>query len=876
MPSEAAAVRQLIASGAHKRAVEHAKELLRTLPGAASEALLAEAYIARALAFEPSMQAEARAILDLVATRCPSARDALAVARRILDVRGGRLDEIVTPLLEEAAAPESKQQVLDLLRRELDDLGALGWCAALPAGHPLRVEAVHLERALAAVTSGPVTDEEVALAEVPRRSALVAWKLLVRALVAFHRRDDEGCTRALSAIPPDTPPARLVDVLQALLRGEVPADPAGASLAARVAGASRPLRETFTGLDTALEKGRAKDVLRAIREAVTECRSVRPHLLDRLRQRISIRCLERDDLTPDRVRSAMGGAAVRDARFWVLRARAAEERGHAFSQAVAYQLFARHAEHEGLMTHAGPERAALLLRVADALAGAPADDLSDAASRSSRLRDLLKEEYADSSEPLRALAAAAAAEVHTWLDPGALYREAAAIGPRREVFERWLAFASGRGDQRGAEDAAQAWSLAHPLDPAPVLHLARSLEKRGAFQKALALLELADERGVTDPALARSRLRVLVRVVARQVSKGKADLALRAVEEIAALPLVRSERGAAFVLALRWVADARHARAVQWRDALCAAWGGAVSADVLLALVGAACGLRMADPPRSPTLADVAAACHLGLEFGIELSIPAIWRTPLLKQLRSKSVAAGDAVELVALARSAVQAKERELAFVAAGRGLQGDDRSLDALLLLMRAKNLPDGSPRRTRECLAAAAELARRARDTALLASIVAADPMHGEGGGRSGLLSLERIEESDLRRILERERGDLGYPRDREAPLACECPACAGRAGYGAGEDPFDEDEIDDLYDDDRPLDLRDLEDLKNLVGLPPPLMALFLEATAKYGRYGQTPTPEEVERRDPELAARIRKALLELTAGPAPRRRKRRRR
>ena len=63
VPSEAAAIRQLIASGSHKRAVELAKELLRTTPGPLSEGLLAEAYIARALAFEPSMHAEARAIL---------------------------------------------------------------------------------------------------------------------------------------------------------------------------------------------------------------------------------------------------------------------------------------------------------------------------------------------------------------------------------------------------------------------------------------------------------------------------------------------------------------------------------------------------------------------------------------------------------------------------------------------------------------------------------------------------------------------------------------------------------------------------------------------------------------------------------------------
>ena len=55
---------RLIRAGELKRAVEAAKELLRRSPTPESEAVLAQAYVARILSFEPRMAAEADALFE--------------------------------------------------------------------------------------------------------------------------------------------------------------------------------------------------------------------------------------------------------------------------------------------------------------------------------------------------------------------------------------------------------------------------------------------------------------------------------------------------------------------------------------------------------------------------------------------------------------------------------------------------------------------------------------------------------------------------------------------------------------------------------------------------------------------------------------------
>ena len=68
-----------------------------------------------------------------------------------------------------------------------------------------------------AVTSGPLPDGALERLDViSRHSPLAPWKLLVRAIDAYYRRDDAAVLANLSAIPPDSAPARLAPVLGCL------------------------------------------------------------------------------------------------------------------------------------------------------------------------------------------------------------------------------------------------------------------------------------------------------------------------------------------------------------------------------------------------------------------------------------------------------------------------------------------------------------------------------------------------------------------------------------------------------------------------------------------------------------------------------------
>jgi hypothetical protein len=74
-------VSSLIDRGKVKSALAQAKAFHRQAPSAATEALLAEAYLARVRSFPAGMGTEALSLLDLTCDRFPAARDGLARIR---------------------------------------------------------------------------------------------------------------------------------------------------------------------------------------------------------------------------------------------------------------------------------------------------------------------------------------------------------------------------------------------------------------------------------------------------------------------------------------------------------------------------------------------------------------------------------------------------------------------------------------------------------------------------------------------------------------------------------------------------------------------------------------------------------------------------
>ena len=129
-----------------------------------------------------------------------------------------------------------------------------------------------------AVTSGLVSHDVIALPEISHRSPLSSWKLLVRAIASFYRRDDAACLEQLAAVAPDSAAARLVPAIHAML-GVKSSEPLTASAAALVSQAIsdlEALRDALKSLERSLDSSLDGSILKAIRRAVEECRKSAP------------------------------------------------------------------------------------------------------------------------------------------------------------------------------------------------------------------------------------------------------------------------------------------------------------------------------------------------------------------------------------------------------------------------------------------------------------------------------------------------------------------------------------------------------------------------------------------------------------------------
>src|SRR5580693_3677024 len=97
--AEEISIRQLLAHGKSKTALDRAKDLHKTLGSAASEAVLIDAYACRIQALlDQNLALEAKSLLDLVRARYPAAKARLDALRATSAARAGVLDELLAPL----------------------------------------------------------------------------------------------------------------------------------------------------------------------------------------------------------------------------------------------------------------------------------------------------------------------------------------------------------------------------------------------------------------------------------------------------------------------------------------------------------------------------------------------------------------------------------------------------------------------------------------------------------------------------------------------------------------------------------------------------------------------------------------------------------
>jgi hypothetical protein len=809
-----ASVRQLIANGKDKVAVETAKEIHKAQGTAASEALLVDAYAARIQAlFDRNLGLEAKALLELVRERYPSARQRLNGCGASAKVQAGRLEDLVRPLNDPELSAERRAAIESTIARE-PDLGALAECAALPPEHPLRQAASGLQRALLTVTEGPVGEEAVELAEVSHRSPLAPWKLLVRAIACFYRGEDEACRRYLETIKPESAPARLVPAMQAMLGGK----PAGltaaaAALVSSITSDPGVLRKALEGLDKAFDSDKHGAILNAIRDAVKACRETAPDQMERLKQHIAVRC-SLADLNVDRVQAALGGNSRHDAYFWRLFARGMEQLGEPQNIVQACRMweeFRQQAVREGWFTANGPEAATLYLHMAGVLQTLPHDLLGE----------LQKMALRQSSKT---------AEEPYYLYPEKLYARACALDPHTESFSQWMEWAK-RGRKGTAEDVAEAWHKARPMDIEPILFLMEEKEKRNAFHTSLQYLAKAERIDGVNPAVRRARLRLLASSALRHIQQKKPHLAEERLAQMAALPQAQQGDRPAYLAALRYmVSRVRYAddeAAAHRREVERVLGSKEAAALVIFGVANAAKQAALDAPPpvsqlgkseRAALPEAVIRVCELAKDMRLIQPIPADWMAETEKQF-SRSSQSLQSGQLQTLAMACLSLRQLGLAYAASAAGLErgGTD---EVRFLLLRARSLPEHLQERRAMCALAAAQLARHARQMDIVEAAV-------------GLVSDTPFRElsftpEQAATVLKKEKAERAFPTpSRPGPdyreflgRPCPCPNC--RRARGEAVAPFEDfefDEGEDDFDEDEDFDESDMDAAFAGMPLPP---------------------------------------------------------
>jgi hypothetical protein len=795
-PKEKAKVAQLIAAGKSAAALDLAKDVHKRRHNPSSEALLLDAYGARLQSLvERNLDREAQALLDLVRERFPSSADRLREWNGVIAVRHGDLSALLEPLTDPGLPAEKQAVIAARVRREVLDLQALAEFQTLSPEHPLRTAAFALHQAFVAVTSGPVADEALALPEVSRQSPLAPWKLLIRAIAAFYRRDDALCEKCLSVVEPDSAAARLAPALGALLRQPRTLTPAAAALVNQAAGNLDQLRAVLKRLDSALDRRNQPLILQEIRSAMAACGQAEPGLLDRLKQHISVRAMLAQ-VKAENVTAAMDGPTLKNATFWRLLARGFEEEDKGEPMTIAqacsaWEEFRKHAIREGWFPEKGPEAATLFLHMADLLYHVSPQDWNGVRIRYERYFDGHAANYQGQPAEIRALMPDRNNRHLYFLTAHEVLERACQADPCAENFQRWLRHTA-EASPDACDMVAERWCAALPNDIPPLLHLMQSAEKRNALQKAFKFMERAEQIDGLNADVRRARLRLLVAMTVRHLREKKPHLAEKDLRQISALPQAQQGDRPAFVAALRWVWCALQLwpgeGALAYKEAV-RILGDAVTAHLLLLNVEHWCGLpesALGDPPRPtlPLFAVLGRVCALGDDMGMPVDLVRGMPEQLMKELSSPNASA-DPRALAALGEAAMRESDFRLAYAIAGAGLaQGADTH--GRFLFLRSRSLPPWEEKRRSSCLLAASELARRHHDSDLLNRI---------GEWRNELqdwldvpdAAKAAIGSEEIGRVVQREMEARAFPESRPASPPdsdddeeCQCPACCAARG------------------------------------------------------------------------------------------------
>lgn len=885
--SSADEVRRLLAVGKCKQAVEMAKDVCRLAASGENQSLLVDAYIGRIAQFQAkgALQ-DAQVLLNLVHDRFPAYRQRLQGLRNASAAAAGNIAEMVAPLATADVTDETRQSVESAIHRQLVDLSALADCCTLPTEHPLRVAAQAVWKAFVAATSGAVSDQQIALPEVSRRSPLAGWKMLIRAIAALHRGEAEACQRALAAIPADAAVYRLVPVLRGVLEGKPAGSGAAAVLQMRLGGNTVSVRKCLERVDAAFEGTDLRALKAAMWDAARASETVSQEFHLRLLRQLAARCILHD--VPMQAARSAWRRCPRNAEFWRAIAAANDHRAPELSP-VFWQRFVVHAVDEGLFAEESIQVAVVYLHAAEQLIHIMSDseELGGWQDRVAGV-GLLSDYYDDQPPEIAAMRPRdECAVIRKALDPHWLFESAATACPDQPTFEKWWAWAQ-QSDvpDKQRQYIATVWHRMLPQSAKPLLLLSSLAENRDALTMALGFLCQAEAIDAINPEVRRARIRLLLATLWRHAKAKKPHLVRKDIAALEALPAMGEGDRASYLWVLRCVCcelerdvqgKAEAAQKVAERFGPMAGMVLLQSAENMAHLPGSTqwplpdhtCPNDAREVARAYTR-----AFRTGQDMGLGSFVPATWLPLMFSLLTVKDCPLSN--DDVLLFGNLALGKSHSLAsaYAASAIGLSRTTGAMAARFLLLRAQSLGDRSFGRVGQCLRAAMELAQQAHDVELMEKVrIAANP-----GVQWRRITLTPLGEDLLQQVLKAEREASVYPTydddleksqviaDDPMPLFPTLPSLPS-SGFDDDEGlpEYGEDEEEEDADDD-PLggfDEAEFDELsEQMRGLPREAIPLMMRLLIEHG----TSDLDELAKHDPKTVARLR-AIMAGYAGPA---------
>ncbi len=802
-------VAHLLAAGNTKSAVETAKRAHKQFDSQESESLLCEVYAARVKSMlAKGMDEEAQTLLEMAQSRHPAGAQIFEELALHVSAKAGRFDALLAPLSDPDLPADARRRIEDTVRYDAADLEALAECGVLAPDHPLRQAARAAWTAFQAVTAGTVDDETIALPEISRRSPLASWKTLIRAIACFYQHKDDQCRQYLDAIEPETPPARLVPVLHAMVNNTAPegVGPRGNVLMKRVTGDLTEVRNLLEKAERTIKKPHfyADDpvAMKAIREAVNACKSLDEKIAVRIRRQLWGRAFEHG-FHPDALQKAIVPPVCFDSAYWAfmtqvyLKDAEGDDDLVYLLAAASLEEFRSHAVHEGVFGAQSPEAAQVYRLILGVLA-----------SVDESILPYLREEYTSDCAPQNVIYRNQRADVRAgaanfdvgnpeslyFLYPDQVCERVVEAHPLPAYYREWLEWRRARCSWKACGEVAERWASDFPRDAEPLLYLMEAAEQRKAYTKALSYLEQAEKRDALNPKVRRARTRLLLGNLRRHISQNKPHLAAKDLDALETKSSFEGHERRGVEAALR-AAQSTFAgegeAAERHREAATAVLGDNLAGEMLCWGVAKNLGLPSKQLPPLTKLskrlskgrcaAAVARACALARDFDIVLETPVAWHTVLQADLRNHAFDM-DVGNLQVLAEALLAQGERKLAFYATQPGIARNEPCLSRFLML-RAQALTDRYPWRPVQCLRAAIELARRDRNMDVLDTAVDMIEQNFRYQLIAGPESRDKMNAVHLQEVIAYERqqkkysqmGTYNHKLEMSYYPKCQCPEC-----------------------------------------------------------------------------------------------------